>query len=164
MTIFLKVTLVGMVMSFIFNFILARLWLAYPAAVVNMLPKEIQALAPKADPKPLCKVRWSLFLLYLLILAIGLMTTALFHIRGFIPLFWIGYWQMFLVNLGDLIGLDWFFRKEYLRKLMIVGTEDCPTWKTKEWMMSLGLPEHLLFWPLIVCPTMGLIYQCVNFL
>lgn len=82
---FFKVTLVGTVMSLIFNLILSRLWLAYPAAVINMLPKEIQAQAPKAELKQLCKLRWSLF--------------------SFLLFAYSSYWQMFLVNLGELIGL-----------------------------------------------------------
>lgn len=100
---FFKVTLVGTVMSLIFNLIFSRLWLAYPAAVINMLPKEIQAQAPKAELKQLCKLRWSLF--------------------SFLLFAYSSYWQMFLVNLDELIGLDWFFRKKYLQKLMILGTE-----------------------------------------
>ena len=94
---------------------------------------------------------------------VSLVTTDFLPIRGFLPLFATGYWQMFLVNLGDLIGLDWFFRQKNLSRLMIPGTEDCPAWQTKGWMLQLGLPEHLLLWPLIVCPLAGLLYQVLYF-
>ncbi|EJN93398.1 hypothetical protein ACVRWL_03465 [Streptococcus ratti] len=159
-----QVTVVGLVMSLVFNGALARLWLAYPTAVTAMLPKQIQQLAPKPDLLQRKKMRKRLFWIYLLILGLGLVTTAFLPIRGFLPLFVTGYWQMFLVNLGDLIGLDWLFRQKKLSQLMIPGTEDCSAWQTKIWMVSLGLPEHLLLWPLVVCPLVGLLYQVLQFL
>lgn len=159
-----QVTVVGLVMSLVFNGALAKLWLAYPTAVVSMLPKQIQELAPRADLGQKQKIRWRLLWIYLLTLGLGLVTTAFLPIRGFLALFVTGYWQMFLVNLGDLIGLDWLFRQKKLSQLMISGTERCSAWQTKNWMISLGLPEHLILWPLVVCPLVGLLYQVLQFL
>ncbi|WP_312220302.1 hypothetical protein [Streptococcus parasuis] len=163
MTLWLQVTMAGLVMSLLFNGAVAKLWLAYPRAVVSMLPKPIQELAPQVTVDQRETIRWRLLWFYLLTVGMGLVTTAFLPIRGFLPLFATGYWQMFLVNLGDLIGLDWFFRQKNLSRLMIPGTEDCPAWQTKGWMLYLGLPEHLLLWPLIVCPLVGLLYQVLYF-
>ncbi len=108
MTLWLQVTMAGLVMSLLFNGAVAKLWLAYPRAVVSMLPKPIQELAPQVTVDQRETIRWRLLWFYLLTVGMGLVTTAFLPIRGFLPLFATGYWQMFLVNLGDLIGLDWF--------------------------------------------------------
>ena len=164
MALWLYVTLVGLLMSLLFNGAVARLWLTYPRAVVSMLPRQIQQIAPKPDGYQRQKMRKRLFWIYLLTLGLGLVTTAYLPVRGFLPLFMIGYWQLFLVNVGDLIGLDWLFRQKMIDHLMIPGTEDCPDWQTRNWMLHLGLPEHLFLWPLLVCPAAGLIYQGINLL
>ena len=160
----LHVTLVGLLMSLLFNVTIARLWLAYPRAVVSMLPKQVQQVAPKPDLLQRKKMRKWLFWIYLLTFGLGLGTTVYLPVRGFWPLFMIGYWQLFLVNVGDLIGLDWLFRQKMIDHLMIPGTEDCPDWQTRNWMLHLGLPEHLFLWPLLVCPIAGLLYQVINLL
>ena len=67
---------------------------------------------------------------------------------------------MFFIDLGDFFGLDWFFRGFAKDKIMILGTEHCEAWKLKKWMLTLGLPEHGIVWPLIFCPLAGLI--CVG--
>lgn len=106
MVLWLLVILVGPLMSLVFNGAVARLWLTYPTAVVSMLPKRIRQTAPQDAPSQRKKIRRQLVWIYLLTLGLGLVTTACFPIRGFLPLFVTGYGQMFLVNLGDLIGLD----------------------------------------------------------
>lgn len=160
----LHVTLVGLLMSLLFNVAVARLWLAYPRAVVSMLPKQVQQVAPKPDLLQRKKMRKWLFWIYLLTFGLGLGTTVYLPVRGFWPLFMTGYWQLFLLNVGDLIGLDWFFRQKMMVRLMIPGTEDCTDWHTRNWMLHFGLPEHLFLWPLLVCPIAGLLYQVINLL
>ena len=34
--------------------------------------------------------------------------------------------------------------------------------ETKEWMKTLALPEHLILWPLLVCPMAGLIVAGIS--
>lgn len=64
---------------------------------------------------------------------------------------------MFFVNLGDFFGLDWWFRAKVKDRTMLPGTEHCKAWNTKEWLLTLAIPEHCLGWPLIICPLVGLI-------
>ncbi len=64
---------------------------------------------------------------------------------------------MFFINLGDFFGLDWLFREKVKDKTMIPGMEHCKAWNTREWMLTLAIPEHLLGWPLILCPLVGVI-------
>ena len=64
---------------------------------------------------------------------------------------------MFFINLGDFFGLDWWYRGAIKDKIMIPGTEHCRAWETKEWMKTLAIPEHLIGWPFVVCPLVGLI-------
>ena len=83
-------------------------------------------------------------------------------VSGFWNLFWTGYIEMFFINLGDFIGLDYFFRKINLNRVMIPGTEHCKAWETKNWMKTLGIPEHLVIWPLVFCPLVGLIVAGIS--
>lgn len=79
----LHVTLVGLLMSLLFNVAIARLWLAYPRAVVSMLPKQIQQVDPKPDLLQRKKMRKWLFWIYLLTFGLGLGTTVYLPVRAF---------------------------------------------------------------------------------
>ncbi|MCI7676861.1 MAG: hypothetical protein MSS16_01990 [Streptococcus orisratti] len=79
----LHVTLVGLLMSLLFNVGLARIWLAYPRAVVSMLPKQIQQVDPKPDLLQRKKMRKWLFWIYLLTFGLGLGTTVYLPVRAF---------------------------------------------------------------------------------
>ena len=35
--------------------------------------------------------------------------------------------------------------------------EHCKVWNTKEWMLTLAVPEHWLGWPLVICPLVGFV-------
>ena len=70
----LHVTLVGLLMSLLFNVAIARLWLAYPRAVVSMLPKQVQQVAPKTDLLQRKKMRN---------FGLGLGTTVYLPVRAF---------------------------------------------------------------------------------
>ena len=43
------------------------------------------------------------------------------------------------------------------RRFVIPGTEGHPGYGFKAWMKSYALPEHLLQWPLILCPLLAAI-------
>lgn len=67
-----------------------------------------------------------------------------------------GYIQWMMVNLCDLFFLDIFLiQKKAKRRFVIPGTEGHPGYGFKAWMKSYALPEHLLQWPLILCPLMA---------
>ena len=46
-------------------------------------------------------------------------------------------------------------QKRAKRRFVIPGTEGDPGYGFKVWMKSYALPEHLLQWPLLLCPLDG---------
>ena len=159
-----RVILDGLAMAIVFNMTIAVLWLLMPNTFSSMLPKEIKTLAPQREKQQVKRLASIIYPLYIGMFAWMIISTYQAGVQGFWNLFWTGYIEMFFVNMGDLIGLDWFFRKQFKDKIMIKGTEQCKAWEDKEWMMTLGIPEHILMWPLIVCPLVGLICGGVGML
>jgi hypothetical protein len=47
---------------------------------------------------------------------------------------------------------------------LIQGAENCKAWQRKEWLLKLAIPEHGLFWPLVVCPLAGLLVAGIGFI
>ena len=77
-------------------------------------------------------------------------------VLGFWPMALTGYIQWMIINLCDLFFLDIFLiQKKAKRRFVIPGTEGHPGYGFKAWMKSYALPEHLLQWPLILCPLMA---------
>lgn len=78
-----------------------------------------------------------------------------------------GYIQWMMVNIGDLFFLDvWLIQKKAKNRFVIPGTEGHPGYEFKAWMKDYALPEHLLQWPLLLCPLLaaaqaglGLLFQ-----
>ena len=67
-----------------------------------------------------------------------------------------GYIQWMVVNVCDLFFLDlWLIQKKAKRRFVIPGTEGHPGYGFKAWMKGYALPEHLLQWPLLLCPLMA---------
>ena len=63
-----------------------------------------------------------------------------------------------IVNFCDLFFLDfWLIQEKAKRRFVIPGTEGHPGYAFKVWMKGYALPEHLLQWPLILCPLMAAI-------
>ena len=147
----------GLALCAVFNLTVALLWLIIPNAFSRMLPPEIRKAAPPREKREVIKLAAVLYPLYIVIFAYMAGSARQAGVSGFWNLFRMGYIEMLFVNFGDLIGLDYLFRKKFLNRIMIKGTEHCRAWETKEWMLKLGLPEHLILWPLIVCPLAGLI-------
>ena len=76
--------------------------------------------------------------------------------HGFWQMVLIGYIQWMMINLCDLFFLDIFMmQKKAKYRLVIPVTEGHPSYGFKAWMKSYALPEHLLQWPLILCPLMA---------
>ena len=49
------------------------------------------------------------------------------------------------------------------KELMAVDKDTSPrAWETKEWMKTLAIPEHLIGWPFVVCPLVGLIVAGIS--
>ena len=51
--------------------------------------------------------------------------------------------------------LDYEEKKKAKRRFVIPGTEGHPGYGFKAWMKGYALPEHLLQWPLLLCPLMA---------
>ncbi|MCM1543211.1 MAG: hypothetical protein NC121_18415 [Blautia sp.] len=156
-----RTVLDGIAVCAVFNVTVALLWLLMPNAFSKMLPPEIRKAAPKRKKKELVRLAGVLYPLYILIFVYMAVSARQAGVAGFRNLFWTGCVEMFFVNLGDFFGLDLLFRGIVKRKgLMPPGTEHCEAWNLKKWMLTLGIPEHCIMWPLIVCPLTGLI--CVG--
>ena len=56
----------------------------------------------------------------------------------------------------DLLFLDvWLIQKKTKNRFVISGTEGHPGYEFKAWMKDYALPEHLLQWPLLLCPLLA---------
>ena len=81
-----------------------------------------------------------------------------------------GYIQWMMINIGDLLFLDvWLIQKKAKDRFVIPGTEGHPGYEFTDWMKGYALPEHLLQWPLLLCPLMaaaqaglGLLWQKIG--
>lgn len=151
-----RILLDGVALSAVFNIAIALGWLIRPTACTGMYPRAIQRIAPKmtrADRNFECLL---LLILYPALLAWMILSAHEAGIEGFWPLFWTAYVQMMLINLGDFFGLDWFFRERMGRRLELPGTEGSEMYSRRKWMLQLAIPEHLVMWPLLICPLVSL--------
>ena len=152
----LRILIDGIMMSLVFNLATGMLMAIDPVIFTTSFPKKLQQIAP---PNPHARKHKGLFTLLVILPVVlyGVLSAWLAGITGFWKLFWIGYAQWFLVNLGDFFGLDLILREKLGERCELPGTHGDPCYTRKVWMKELGLPEHGLQWPLGVCPLMGLI-------
>lgn len=160
----LRTILDGIVMCATFDFAIAFGWLNCPNSFSKMLPLEIQKVAPKRTKQEIKSLVCLIYPLYIGLIAYSILSAYSSGINGFWNLFWTSYIEMFVVNLGDFFGLDCFLREKSKNRIMIKGTENCKAWNTDIWLKSLAIPEHLLMWPLIVCPLFGFICAGIGML
>ena len=146
----------GLMMSACFNLATGLLLVIDPVIFTTAYPGPIQKLAPKNPHALRDKALFSLLVL-LPVYLFGVLTACKAGITGFRSLFWTGYGEWFLVNLGDFFGLDLYLREKMGRRMELPDTEGSPLYSRKAWMKSLALPEHGLLWPLFICPLFGLL-------
>lgn len=146
----------GIVMSAIFNLATALVMTINPAVFTSAYPKEIQKIAAPNPHARKHKILFSLGVMFPVAIY-GVISAYLAGMNGFWHLFWTGYIEWLLINLGDFFGLDLYFREKMGKKLELPGTENHWCYKRKSWMTSLAIPEHVVLWPLVVCPLMALI-------
>ena len=151
-----RILLDGLAMSAAFNLSTGLIMVAKPTFFTTCYPKEIQAIAPK-NPHAMQDKLLFTALVILPVTLFGVLSAHHAGIRGFWPLFWTGYLEWFLVNLGDFFGLDLLLREKMGSHLELPGTEGHPCYTRAGWMKSLVIPEHWLGWPLGVCPLFGLL-------
>ena len=150
----IRTILDGIMMCAYFNLATGLLMAIDPAIFTTAYPKEIQKMAP---PNPHAMRDKGLFTLLVIapVFLFGAVSAYVSGITGFWTLFWTGYIEWFLVNLGDFFGLDLYLREKMGRRMELPGTEGSPLYSRKNWMRSLGIPEHWVQWPLIICPLFG---------
>ena len=72
-------------------------------------------------------------------------------ISGFWNLFWMGYIQWSILNLGDFFLLDCLlFQGKYKDKIVIQGTEGHPDYEFSNWMKHLAIKEHFVVTPFLI--------------
>lgn len=149
-----RILLDGLMMSAYFNLATGLLMVINPVTFTTSYPKEIQKIA---QPNPHVLRDKSMFslLVILPVFLFGTISACRSGIHGFWPLFLTGYAEWFCVNLGDFFGLDLYLREKMGRRMELPGTEGSPLYTRKNWMKSLGLPEHGVLWPLVICPMFG---------
>ena len=148
----------GIAMAAYFNLFAAAVALYRPRLMFPCYPPAIIKAAK--DPPTKAENRfyrlWICFGELLPLLLYGAVSTAEGGTTGFWRLALTGYIQWMIVNVCDLFFLDlWLIQKKAKRRFVIPGTEGHPGYGFKAWMKGYALPEHLLQWPLLLCPLMA---------
>ena len=154
----LRTILDGLAMAAYFNVFAAAVALYNPRLMFPCYPADIIRDAPKPPTKAENRFYW-LWICFgelLPLLLYGAVSTMEGGTTGFWPLALTGYIQWMMVNFCDLFFLDfWLIQGKAKAWFVIPGTEGHPGYGFKAWMKSYALPEHLLQWPLILCPLMA---------
>ena len=148
----LRVVIDGIMMSAYFNLAAGMLLCIDPVIFTADYPKELQKIAGENPHAAKHKCLFS-FLVLLPIFSYGIISAYLSGIAGFWPLFWTAYIEWFLVNMGDFWGLDFYLKEKLGSKFALPGTEGHPIYERKNWMKTIGIPEHYILWPFVICPV-----------
>ena len=156
---YIRAILDGIAIAAIFNGAVAALLLINPRYFFDSYPKAIQKAAPEQMTK---KEKTINLLLTIIICGICFIYSvmSLLHtsISGFWNLFWMGYIQWSLLNLGDFLLLDCLlFQGRYKDKIVIPGTEKHPDYKLGNWMKHLAIIEHFVVTPFLIIPFVAVI-------
>lgn len=147
----------GTVMCVVFNAVVGLFFFVMPQAYTVMFPKALKkAASPYLDRRQVRHMYIILLILYLAMFVYMAVSARAAGVTGFWNLFWTGYVEMFFVNVGDFVLLDCLGRIYVKDRALIRGAEGHAGWEWKEWK-KLAIPEHGLMWPIIVCPSVGLI-------
>lgn len=149
----------GIAIAAVFNGAVAALVLINPRFFFDSYPKSIQKAAPEQMTKQEKKING---MVTALIVGICFLysTTSLLHtgITGFWNLFWMGYIQWSLLNLGDFLLLDCLlFQGKYKQKIVIPGTEGHKDYEFRNWMKHLAVMEHFIAVPFLLIPIVSTI-------
>lgn len=148
----------GIAMAAYFNLFAAAVALYRPRLIFPCYPPAIIKAAEEPPTKAENRFYW-LWICFgelLPLLLYGAVSTVEGGTTGFWRLALTGYIQWMIVNVCDLFFLDlWLIQKKAKRRFIISGTEGHPGYGFKAWMKEYALPEHLLQWPLLLCPLMA---------
>ena len=155
----MRAILDGIAIAAIFNGAVAALVLINPRYFFDSYPKAIQKAAPEQMTKKEKNIN---FIITIVICGICFIYSIarLIHsgLSGFWNLFWMGYIQWSILNLGDFFLLDCLlFQGKYKDKIVIQGTEGHPDYEFSNWMKHLAIREHFLFVPFFLVPIIATI-------
>lgn len=156
---YIRAILDGIAIAAIFNGAVAALVLINPRYFFNSYPKAIQKAAPEQMTKKEKNIN-----LILTIIICGICfiysTASLIHtgILGFWNLFWMGYIQWSILNLGDFFLLDCLlFQGKHKDKIVIQGTKGHPDYEFSNWLKHLAIMEHFVVTPFLIIPFVAVI-------
>ena len=160
---YIRAILDGIAIAAIFNGALAVLVLINPRYFFDSYPKAIQKVAPEQMTKKEKNIN---LILTIIICGICFIYSAasLFHtgISGFWNLFWMGYIQWSILNLGDFFLLDCLlFQGKYKDKIVIPGTEGHEDYKFRNWMRHLAIMEHFVVTPFLIIPFVAAVQALI---
>ena len=156
---YIRAILDGIAIAAIFNGAVAALALINPRYFFDSYPKAIQKAAPKQMTKKEKNINFILTIIICGICSIYSIA-SLIHtgISGFWNLFWMGYIQWSILNLGDFFLLDCLlFQGKYKDKIVIQGTEGHPDYEFSNWLKHLAIREHFVVTPLLMIPFVAVI-------
>ncbi len=149
----------GIAIAAIFNGAVAALVLINPRFFFDSYPKAIQKAAPEQMTKQEKNIN-SIITVIIVGICFIYSITSLLHtgIIGFWNIFWMGYIQWSLLNLGDFLLLDCLlFQGKYKQKIVIPGTEGHKDYEFTNWMKHLAVKEHFLAAPFLLIPIVSAI-------
>ena len=160
---YIRAILDGIAIAAIFNGAVAVLVLINPRYFFDSYPKAIQKVAPEQMTKKEKNIN---FIITIVICGICFIYSAasLFHtgISGFWNLFWMGYIQWSILNLGDFFLLDCLlFQGKYKEKIVIPGTEGHPDYEFSNWMRHLAIMEHFVVTPFLIIPFVAAVQALI---
>ena len=148
----------GLAMAAYFNLFAATVALYQPRLMFPSYPPAIIKAANRPPTREENRFYW-LWICFgelLPLLLYGAVSTVEGGTTGFWVLVLRAYIQWMMVNFCDLFFLDfWLIQGKAKAWFVIPGTEGHPGYGFKAWMKSYALPEHLLQWPLILCPILA---------
>ena len=149
---YIRAILDGIAIAAIFNGAVAVLVLINPRYFFDSYPKAIQKAAPEQMTKKEKNIN---FIIKIVICGICFIYSiaSLIHtgISGFWNLFWMGYIQWSILNLGDFFLLDCLlFQGKHKSKIVIPGTEGHPDYELGNWMKHLTIKEHFVVTPFLI--------------
>ena len=159
----IRAILDGIAIAAIFNGAVAAWVLINPRYFFDSYPKAIQKSAPEQMTKKEKKIN---LILTIVICGICFIYSAvsLLHtnLSGFWNLFWMGYIQWSILNLGDFFLLDCLlFQGKYKDKIVIPGTEGHPDYEFGNWMKHLAIMEHFVLTPFLIIPFVAAIQALI---
>jgi len=160
---YIRAILDGIAIAAIFNGAVAVLVLINPRYFFDSYPKAIQKAAPEQMTKKEKNIN---FIITIVICGIcfiySIVSLAHTGISGFWNLFWMGYIQWSILNLGDFFLLDCLlFQGKHKSMIVIPGTEGHPDYELGNWMKHLAIKEHFVVTPFLIIPFVAAIQALI---